>query len=359
MNEKLHYLKNQIENRRFQEVFDYLDLYFKEKPFYRYANLKQEILYQMDAGYPPKPMQVQALQMFLNDDKVKEAITFIEKNHTTTTTQKTATPMPYGTEKEIEGLKEVVKLLTEKKNFFLTQKVIAYDAGQKFTLIKQLEEIEKDLNSAKVKIEKYESHNANKLLNKVLDMVKEIKEENKNLQREINEIRNYSNKKNKSSTKKIKIFLASSSELKEDRRELREFISVENDRMIDKGVYFKLIQWEHFLDTISTTRLQDEYNKALQDCDLVVGLFFTKAGKFTEEELEKAYQSFKATEKPKILTYFKDAPVNMNDITEEVLSLLKMKKNLADKGHFYTSYPSIDWLKNHLKSQLEKLGYYD
>ena len=88
-------------------------------------------------------------------------------------------------------------------------------------------------------------------------------------------------------------------------------------------------------------------------------MFFTKAGKFTGEELEKAYQSFKATGKPKILTYFKDAPINTSMITKDYNTLLDMKENLKNKGHFYTSYPSIDWLKNHLKSQLERLGYYD
>ena len=63
----------------------------------------------------------------------------------------------------------------------------------------------------------------------------------------------------------IKIFLASSEELKADRDELRTFISVENDRLHKKGYYLQLVQWEYFLDAVSNTRLQDEYNKALKE----------------------------------------------------------------------------------------------
>lgn len=46
--------------------------------------------------------------------------------------------------------------------------------------------------------------------------------------------------------KTIRIFIASSSELKEDREEFRNFISRENDRLITKGIYLKLEQWEYF-----------------------------------------------------------------------------------------------------------------
>ena len=50
--------------------------------------------------------------------------------------------------------------------------------------------------------------------------------------------------------KTIRIFIASSSELKEDREAFRVFIGLENDRLIDKGIYLKLVQWEYFKDSI-------------------------------------------------------------------------------------------------------------
>ena len=53
------------------------------------------------------------------------------------------------------------------------------------------------------------------------------------------------------------------------------------------------MRWENFLDAMSETRLQNEYNKAVRDCDVFVSLFFTKTGKFTEEEFDVAHQQFK------------------------------------------------------------------
>ena len=96
----------------------------------------------------------------------------------------------------------------------------------------------------------------------------------------------------------IKIFLVSSAELDKHRKEIREFISVKNDRLHEKGIYFRLVQWEYFLDAVSDTRLQNEYNKELINCDIALCLFYTKVGKFTHEEFEVAYKRFKEIGKP-------------------------------------------------------------
>ena len=152
----------------------------------------------------------------------------------------------------------------------------------------------------------------------------------------------------------IKIFIASSSELKEDRDKFRLFISTENDRLHSKGIYFQIVQWEYFLDAISDTRLQDEYNNAIAQCDIVLCLFFTKVGKYTDEEFDTAYKVFKATGKPKIWTYFKNADINTGSITNEITTLLAFKKKLGELGHFYTQYTSIDNLINQYRSQLDR-----
>ncbi|MGZ8195751.1 MAG: hypothetical protein ACXWTH_09035, partial [Methylosarcina sp.] len=78
-----------------------------------------------------------------------------------------------------------------------------------------------------------------------------------------------------------------------------------------KGVALELVHWEDFIDAVSKTRLQDEYNKAIRDCDLFLMLFFTKVGMYTDEEFETAYECFKQTQKkPLIYTFFKDASFN-------------------------------------------------
>src|SRR6187399_2708524 len=141
--------------------------------------------------------------------------------------------------------------------------------------------------------------------------------------------------------KTIRIFIASSSELKEDRDQFRMFISTENGRLHKNDIYLELVQWEYFLDAISDTRLQDEYNNAISECDIVLCLFFTKVGKYTAEEFDTAYQVFKDKGKPTIWTYFKNAQINTGSITDEINTLLAFKKKIGGLGHFFTEYTNI------------------
>jgi len=159
----------------------------------------------------------------------------------------------------------------------------------------------------------------------------------------------------KSEQRRIKIFLASSSELRPDRDEFDLYFRTQNDKYLKRGIYLEIKRWENFLDAMSETRLQNEYNQAVRECDIFVSLFFTKTGKFTEEEFDVAHQQFIATKKPRIYTFFKNADVKMGNVGDEVLSLLNFKKKLGELGHFYTGYDNIEHLKRQFKDQLEKL----
>ncbi|MFM7789331.1 MAG: hypothetical protein ACKO90_14715 [Microcystis panniformis] len=68
----------------------------------------------------------------------------------------------------------------------------------------------------------------------------------------------------------IKIFLASSSELKDDREQFEIFINRKNKKYIEQGIFLELVVWEDFIDAMSKTRLQDEYNKAITQCQIYV-----------------------------------------------------------------------------------------
>src|SRR5580658_8744870 len=102
-----------------------------------------------------------------------------------------------------------------------------------------------------------------------------------------------------------KIFLASSSELQDDRREFEIYIYRKNRDWVRRGVFIEVIVWEYFLDQLSPTRLQDEYNKEISNSDIFVMLFWTKVGKYTEEEFQTAFGAFKVDNRPAIFTYFK------------------------------------------------------
>ena len=84
-------------------------------------------------------------------------------------------------------------------------------------------------------------------------------------------------------------------------------------------------------------------------------LFFTRVGKYTEEEFESAFKQFRETNKPFIFTYFKDAPISSAAINDDMISLLQFKKKLSALGHFYSTYKSIEELTAKFNSQLQKL----
>jgi hypothetical protein len=156
---------------------------------------------------------------------------------------------------------------------------------------------------------------------------------------------------------KKKIFLASSSELKGDRDQFEIFINRKNKDWIDRGIFIELILWEDFLDAVSQTRLQDEYNKAIQECDIFVMLFSTKVGNYTEEEFETAFKQFKATNNPFIFTYFKDTEISASSANKkDLVSLWAFQEKLNTLGHFYTLYKNIDDLKFKFNQQLDKLA---
>jgi len=154
-----------------------------------------------------------------------------------------------------------------------------------------------------------------------------------------------------------RLFLASSCELLEDRREFEIFINRKNKDWVQRGVFIELVVWEDFLDAVSRTRLQDEYNREIRSCDLFVMLFWTKVGQYTAEEFETAFGQFQATNKPFIFTYFKDAPINTGSANQQdLMSLWAFQHKLDQLGHFYTRYQTLDALKLHFNGQLDKLA---
>ncbi len=156
--------------------------------------------------------------------------------------------------------------------------------------------------------------------------------------------------------KTIRIFLASSAELREDRDAFDLYFRQQNDRLRKQGLYLEIVRWENFLDAMSSTRLQDEYNQQVRNCDVFVSLFKTKTGKYTAEEFDVAHQTFQQTGKPLIYTYFRKASVSTSPShRSDLLSLWDFQKKLDDLGHFRTEYESTDGLQRHFRDQLDKL----
>ena len=149
--------------------------------------------------------------------------------------------------------------------------------------------------------------------------------------------------------KRIKIFLASSNELKTDREKFEIEINRKNNLWTDKKVSLHLNIWEDLTARISPTRSQDEYNQMVKEADVFVLLAHSKVGMYSEEEFDTAFGSFQKTKKPFIFTYFKDIETGAED------SLETFKNKLNDLGHFYSSYSDFDNLWVQFNKELDRL----
>ncbi len=157
-------------------------------------------------------------------------------------------------------------------------------------------------------------------------------------------------------TKIIRLFLASSGELKADREQFELMVNRKNKELAPRDTFIQLEIWEDHIDHISPDRLQAEYNKLVQQCDIFVMLFHTKVGQYTLEEFDAAYAAFESTGRPIIYTYFKTAAISPDRQNRaDMNSLFDFQDKLDKMGHFYTRYNSIEDLKHKFSQQLIKL----
>ena len=90
--------------------------------------------------------------------------------------------------------------------------------------------------------------------------------------------------------KTIKIFLASSEELKPERLVIAELITKLNYLWAEYDISIRLVKWEYLDSSMGTQHKQEDYNDYLRQCDMCFVLYWTKFGMYTEIELETAYQ---------------------------------------------------------------------
>lgn len=108
--------------------------------------------------------------------------------------------------------------------------------------------------------------------------------------------------------KKIKIFLASSEELKQERLELAGLIGHMNLILEPKEIHIYLVKWEYLDASMSELHKQEEYNRVLEECDICLVLFWNRFGKYTKTEFDRAFARSHEDDKKKmeLLIYFKE-----------------------------------------------------
>lgn len=150
--------------------------------------------------------------------------------------------------------------------------------------------------------------------------------------------------------KTIKIFLASSEELADDRNAFGNLVR-RLDRIYEKrGIRIELFEWEDYDAAYNDRRKQDEYNDNIKSSDMFLALFHTKAGKFTIEEFNVATEEFKKHASPKVYTYCKDlkeGEIESPELTEFKQRLFK------EMGHYWSRYNNRDSMQLHFVMQLQ------
>ena len=143
--------------------------------------------------------------------------------------------------------------------------------------------------------------------------------------------------------KNIKIFLVPSSDAVEcDMTEVRDFFRQLNEMYFDSGINFSILN--------ANEMTENELNEHVADSDLSFFLFFEDVSDYMRSCFDIFFESFKNTDKPKIVTYFKytESP---NDMTEAVREFSQMLGN--ELKHYYNNYNSIDTLKLGILMQIK------
>lgn len=150
--------------------------------------------------------------------------------------------------------------------------------------------------------------------------------------------------------KKIKIFLASSNELRSERKYFEQKIYRKCKDWIDQGIFLHLDIWEDLSVRMSVDGSQSEYNKLVQTADLFVLLAHTKIGMYTAEEFATAFGQFQSTRKPFIFTYFKTP----DGVTTDA-SLAEFHQKLKVLKHFYSPFTDENDLWGQFNEELDRL----
>ena len=148
--------------------------------------------------------------------------------------------------------------------------------------------------------------------------------------------------------KTIKIFVASSDELREERLELSDLFAHLNRVYKCRGIELEISKWEFLDESMGPLHKQEEYNREIKTCDMCLVLYWTKIGDYTREELEVAYNELQAGRKPyKLYIYFKEVGEIGKDVMEFKAGFER------HYGHFYCKYENIVTLKLRFVLQLE------
>lgn len=145
----------------------------------------------------------------------------------------------------------------------------------------------------------------------------------------------------------LRVFVASPSDVSEERQRLNEVVSAVNSGFATTGVRLELIRWEQDASPSLGEDAQSVINEQLlTDYDIFVGIMWNTVGSPTGraesgtiEEFENALRRFQEdAAEPKVMMYFKDSvPLSMDEIDPNQLTRVReFRSRVKDLGLYHT-----------------------
>ena len=92
----------------------------------------------------------------------------------------------------------------------------------------------------------------------------------------------------------VKVFIASSSEMRTERLELIDLLVDLNDIYENSNIRYEPVIWEYMDSSMRETRKEDDYLKEMVKCQICIVMFWRTLGEYTVEEFEVALKEMQA-----------------------------------------------------------------
>jgi cell division GTPase FtsZ len=145
----------------------------------------------------------------------------------------------------------------------------------------------------------------------------------------------------------LKVFLASPSDVAEEREAVRRVIDELNLQHASRwGTHLELVRWEtHAVPSMGRAQEVIATSSKLDEIDIFIGILWSRLGtptgvaeSGTVEEFEEAYASWRTRGRPWIAFYFCDRPVQYGGVggATQFLGVAKFREQFPDKGLYFT-----------------------
>ena len=160
----------------------------------------------------------------------------------------------------------------------------------------------------------------------------------------------------------LKIFVASPSDIIEERKILEEIVSDINKQLGSVlGINFEIVKWETDTHPDIGNDAQSVITKQIgESYDIFIGILWTRFGtptknalSGTEEEFRNAYKRSVEEQSVKVMFYFNDTPVSISNLDQvQVAKIKDFQSNLGELGVYYWQYKNIDDFSRYIKMHL-------